>query len=192
VHIDPTHNGQQTAEDEGFLREIVAHPDDELRLIYADWLDERGDQRGQLLRLEAEIAALSAWNDRRLRLRAHLRRLLGGVDAAWRARLDRTRLDACPAGRLGLEVVCPERWEYLTPTEQPAVRGCPSCGQNVRHCVTLKEAQRRVREGECVAVDSGRSTEPSAAGSTSTSAVGRTPARKASSSRSIRAGCSCA
>jgi uncharacterized protein (TIGR02996 family) len=36
-----------------FLRAIIAHPEDDLpRLVYADWLEERGDPRGEFIRLQ--------------------------------------------------------------------------------------------------------------------------------------------
>src|SRR5271170_4351847 len=39
--------------DADFLAAIRASPyDDALRLVYADWLEERGDPRGEFLRLE--------------------------------------------------------------------------------------------------------------------------------------------
>jgi uncharacterized protein (TIGR02996 family) len=41
-----------------FLRAIRAEPDDTaLRLAYADWLEERGDVRGEYIRLESALAA---------------------------------------------------------------------------------------------------------------------------------------
>ena len=41
-------------EEEGFLRAISSDPHDwAARLIYADWLEEKGDCRGELLRLQA-------------------------------------------------------------------------------------------------------------------------------------------
>jgi uncharacterized protein (TIGR02996 family) len=46
-------------EDEAFLRAILANPGDAaLRLVYADFLEERGDQRAEYLRLEARLAAI--------------------------------------------------------------------------------------------------------------------------------------
>jgi len=43
--------GQKT--EEGFLREIFERPgDDELRQVYADWLSERGDPRGEFIALQ--------------------------------------------------------------------------------------------------------------------------------------------
>jgi uncharacterized protein (TIGR02996 family) len=52
-------------EDEAFLRAIRAQPtDDTTRLVYADWLDERGDPRGEYLRawfqLEDAVRKLAA------------------------------------------------------------------------------------------------------------------------------------
>jgi uncharacterized protein (TIGR02996 family) len=39
-------------DDEGFLQAIAAAPNDDApRLVYADWLDERGDDRGNYLRV---------------------------------------------------------------------------------------------------------------------------------------------
>src|SRR5687768_5562334 len=42
-------------DDEPFIRAIVNAPaDDAPRLVYADWLDERGDRRGSFLRQELQ------------------------------------------------------------------------------------------------------------------------------------------
>jgi uncharacterized protein (TIGR02996 family) len=43
-----------------FLAAIAADPDDnEIRLVFADWLSEQGDARGELMRLQCEEASLS-------------------------------------------------------------------------------------------------------------------------------------
>src|SRR5206468_3446797 len=40
--------GERMTEDEPFLRAMLANPDDRVaRLVYADWLDERSDARGE-------------------------------------------------------------------------------------------------------------------------------------------------
>lgn len=40
-----------------FLDEFIEHPDDDVpRLIYADWLDEQGDARGEFIRVQCELA----------------------------------------------------------------------------------------------------------------------------------------
>ncbi len=47
--------GVSRRENDAFLRAVLAAPDDVLpRLVYADWLEERGDPRGPYLRLEVE------------------------------------------------------------------------------------------------------------------------------------------
>src|SRR5262249_28449408 len=49
---------RMAARHEGFLRDIVAHPEDSApRLIYADWLEENGDAaRAELIRVQCELA----------------------------------------------------------------------------------------------------------------------------------------
>ncbi|MEK6235193.1 MAG: TIGR02996 domain-containing protein [Planctomycetales bacterium] len=42
-------------EHERFLADITAHPDDDApKLVYADWLEERGDKRAEFIRLVVE------------------------------------------------------------------------------------------------------------------------------------------
>src|SRR5262249_37551795 len=50
-----------------FLRAILAKPGDATtRLVYADWLEERGDPRSPFLRLDPEVERISyvAWLER--------------------------------------------------------------------------------------------------------------------------------
>jgi uncharacterized protein (TIGR02996 family) len=75
-----------TSDDEAFVRTIVDRPGDDLpRLVYADWLDERGDERGAYLRAElaspGNIAALAT--------------LGKGVDPVWVARVSRPPVGVC-------------------------------------------------------------------------------------------------
>jgi uncharacterized protein (TIGR02996 family) len=54
-------------EDDAFLRAILEEPDDDApRLIYADWLEERGDPLSDLLRFQCGLAALPEADPRRL------------------------------------------------------------------------------------------------------------------------------
>lgn len=47
------------SDEDGFLRAIDRNPDDHAcRLVYADWLDERCDPRGEFLRLTCRLAEL--------------------------------------------------------------------------------------------------------------------------------------
>jgi uncharacterized protein (TIGR02996 family) len=46
-------------DEQTFLDEITASPDDDIpRLIYADWLEENGDPRGEFIRVQCELATL--------------------------------------------------------------------------------------------------------------------------------------
>jgi uncharacterized protein (TIGR02996 family) len=77
-------------EDDALLAGVLAAPrDDAPRLVYADWLDERADPRGDYLRTEIELAGLNPKNPTAARLRDRLRRLRAKLPAAWLAALDR-------------------------------------------------------------------------------------------------------
>jgi uncharacterized protein (TIGR02996 family) len=73
-------------DDEAFVRRIVDSPgDDAPRLVYADWLDDRGDPRGAYLRAEAahpgDVGRLDP--------------LAAGLDAVWVARVSRPPVGVC-------------------------------------------------------------------------------------------------
>ena len=70
--------------DPDFLAAVTATPADRLpRLVYADWLDERGDVRGELIRLEEETRERVAWDDTLWKLKPRRNELRGQVDADW-------------------------------------------------------------------------------------------------------------
>jgi uncharacterized protein (TIGR02996 family) len=50
-----------TPDEEGFFRTILDHPDDDTpRLVYADWLEERGrSERAEYIRVQIEVAKLA-------------------------------------------------------------------------------------------------------------------------------------
>src|SRR4051794_8024510 len=69
---------------EAFLRAIIDNPDDEsLRLIYADYLDERGDPRAEFIRVQCALARIPQGDRRREALEARERELLSQVVAPW-------------------------------------------------------------------------------------------------------------
>jgi uncharacterized protein (TIGR02996 family) len=71
--------------DDSFIAAIRAAPDDEaLRLVYADWLEERGDPRAEYLRLVAELAARAGSQRPSAELRARLRDLSETIGRDWR------------------------------------------------------------------------------------------------------------
>jgi len=57
--VDP--HGIWSADEWPFIREIRALPfDDDPRLVFADWLEERGDTRAEFIRLQCQLANLRA------------------------------------------------------------------------------------------------------------------------------------
>jgi uncharacterized protein (TIGR02996 family) len=83
--------------EQDFLSGLTADPWDEtLRLVYADWLEERGDPRSEFLRVESE--ANSLWQHavppateagRRRALVARLKELRPTIDREWLSRVAR-------------------------------------------------------------------------------------------------------
>jgi uncharacterized protein (TIGR02996 family) len=81
-------------DDEGFLRAIIAEPeDDALRLVYADWLEDHDrSERARLIRVQCELARLVASDaavtrEHRATLEAEVGGLLRTHKAAWLAEL---------------------------------------------------------------------------------------------------------
>jgi uncharacterized protein (TIGR02996 family) len=83
--------------EDAFLRAILADPDDEApRLIYSDWLDERGDPRAEFLRLECRLRALSVASAEYRPLHQRLTALGGLPDVRWVAAVCRIHLETGP------------------------------------------------------------------------------------------------
>jgi uncharacterized protein (TIGR02996 family) len=77
--------------DEAFIRGLLDDPDDDsLRLVYADWLEERGDIRSDLLRVA--VALRKATPDHRLffTLRRRIQELRPLVPVSWLVKVLRT------------------------------------------------------------------------------------------------------
>jgi uncharacterized protein (TIGR02996 family) len=67
-----------------FLDRVCADPDDDApRLIFADYLDERGDPRGEFIRVQVALAQLSAGDPRRRPLQDREAALLAKFHRAW-------------------------------------------------------------------------------------------------------------
>jgi uncharacterized protein (TIGR02996 family) len=99
--------GATMSEEDAFLHAVRASPaDTDLRTVYADWLDEHGDPRGEYLRLECELASRSETSPSRSneaqirRLRKRLFKLRPTMDNDWLAQMGyRLRLLAAPTAR---------------------------------------------------------------------------------------------
>jgi uncharacterized protein (TIGR02996 family) len=72
-----------------FLAKIRAKRKDRLpRLVYADWLDEQSDPRGQLIRVEEEMRGLPVTGDRYWTLKKTRTKLRKSADAEWLSAMD--------------------------------------------------------------------------------------------------------
>jgi uncharacterized protein (TIGR02996 family) len=100
-------------------RELLdAISDDAARLVYADWLEERGHAlRAEYLRLQ--LAPID-----RFRLQA----LAGRIALGWRARVARGPIEGCNRAD------CPKEWTALAGRDHPSVRYCEACDRPVFHC----------------------------------------------------------
>jgi uncharacterized protein (TIGR02996 family) len=85
----------QLVEEEAFIRAIVEADGDDLhRLVYADWLEERGDGRADYLRAEMKWAL--PWRaGERPRVPADLEAMARRLDPLWVARVSRPPLGVC-------------------------------------------------------------------------------------------------
>jgi uncharacterized protein (TIGR02996 family) len=96
-----------------FLEAISDAPRDAagLRLVYADWLEEQGDERGEFIRIQEEIASLPAWSERVVELRPRREELRPRMSAEWLHELGYPRYR--PLFRVPPETR-EQRWRVLT------------------------------------------------------------------------------
>jgi uncharacterized protein (TIGR02996 family) len=85
---DPRHPGRgclPVNEHDAFLQAICESPDDDgPRLMYADWLTERGDPRGEFIRLQCELAVMPEHDVRRIALTTRESELAQRYSQGWR------------------------------------------------------------------------------------------------------------
>ncbi len=103
---------------DSFLQEIIAAPDDDgPRLVYADWLEERGDPRAEFIRVQCEEARLGD-SDRREELRRRVRQLLRKHATGWTAEL----------GAKGAEIRGPDYHRGFVESAKMSIRFCLKSG----------------------------------------------------------------
>jgi len=72
------------SQEDAFLQAIIDEPDNDMhRLVYADWLEDRGDPRSELIRLQFELESLREDDPRRLELSNRERALLHAHQRNW-------------------------------------------------------------------------------------------------------------
>jgi uncharacterized protein (TIGR02996 family) len=70
--------------EQALLQAILADPDDDLpRLVYADYLEERGDPRAEFIRLQCQLAALQAYDAHRYSLESRIQALVAQHAPEW-------------------------------------------------------------------------------------------------------------
>ncbi|MDP1824163.1 MAG: TIGR02996 domain-containing protein [Archangium sp.] len=130
-------------------RTPLAPGDEGARLVYADWLEERGKpDEASWLRQESALRSLEGAALEAALLR--LRELSAKVGTDFMASVARPAVEGCPI-RFGFK--CPLKWEAMQRTAREELRHCAGCRQDVHFCRTLDEAQQLSRQGACVALD---------------------------------------
>lgn len=150
-------------EEVGLIEAVMENPrDEQLRLVYADWLEEHTDQRCEYLRAECEFAALAenvgstedradfdSNKRRRDQLRNQIKKLRQGLDDGWLSLMSRSGITCCPS-KFQFEFECPKTWDQLTPTRQMQVRHCDACDSRVYFETSERIALQRAKKGQCV------------------------------------------
>ena len=128
----------------------VAARDHASRVVYADWLEERGDHaRAEFLRIQDRLIGTSPDDPAFHAGRERLEELARGIDVEWRYAVGRPAIEGCFA----FQLPCPKEWGSLEPTDRDDVRFCDVCAQRVFYCESITEARAHARRGDCIAVD---------------------------------------
>jgi uncharacterized protein (TIGR02996 family) len=146
-------------EEAAFIAPILAAPyADAARLVFADWLEERGDPRGEWLRvnvllqrlLQQEPPVAMAARLRRVRevagLQRRFRELRAVVSEEWALRLQRGRVEHCNVP----DADCPGEWLRLPESNCPSRRICGGCQRWVRFCWSAVDVHAALVAGQPV------------------------------------------
>jgi uncharacterized protein (TIGR02996 family) len=132
-----------------FLEAIRAAPIDRTtRLIYADWLDDRGDPRCELIRIEEEMRQLPVFSDRYWQLKPRRNELRARAMPDWLQEM-RYGTDYQPIFRHGVPEGWKERWRLI---REFMDRWCQQ---------TLPDVGGRVEEIRAAEIRLGRTLPPS-------------------------------
>jgi uncharacterized protein (TIGR02996 family) len=81
-------------DEDAFLQEIRENPDDDFpRLVYADWLEERGDPRAEFIRVQCELSQLPDFDEQRNELATRADALLARHGDRWKQPLNQLDIE---------------------------------------------------------------------------------------------------
>jgi uncharacterized protein (TIGR02996 family) len=136
---------------EASLLQAIADRDETIRLVYADWLEQRGDLvRAEFLRVQDELLEMAPGDAEFAGHASRLGALAAQIDVAWRVRVASPAVERCG---LRFDFQCPMEWSMLRTTERDGVRHCTGCQQDVYYALSVGEARSHARDGHCVALD---------------------------------------
>lgn len=113
-----------------------------------------------MVRAQLELLALSPEAPEAPRfqeLSSRIAELAKALPLGWRRTVARPPIERCA---VRFELVCPKRWDALTPTASPKERYCDACKKKVHYAATVFEAQQLAERGECIAVDIAQTRSP--------------------------------
>lgn len=138
------------ATERAFLRGIAAAPRDvACRLVYADWLEERGRHDcAELVRSELTLLDIEEADPREPVLRHRVKALTPLVSVEMRRAISRGPIEGCDE-----PAACARSWDALRATADPCARRCVVCDRDVLYASSVAEAIERVAVGTPVVVD---------------------------------------
>ncbi len=153
-------------EEEGFLQHLLENPaEDSTRLVYADWLEERGDSPNAAKAEFLRLSMLPLKARKKAGIARRLRDLAEELDGEWLAVVSKLQIENCGVEpvenqlivrvRSQFSFICDRSWEDLRTTDQPNVRSCVGCRKNVHYCASIEEARSRAENRECIALSLG-------------------------------------
>ena len=113
-----------------FLEAIDRRPgDDDVRSVYADWLEEQGrSNAADYLRAQLRMKHMTPEQPEFRELARTIESLGGTMSRRWRRTVARLPIEKCD---LRFELVCPQRWDALARTASPNERFCGACEKRV-------------------------------------------------------------
>jgi len=136
--------------EQSLLHAIVQH-DDTSRIIYADWLEQQGDQvRAEFVRVQGKLLAMQPGDAERAAHERRLGALAAEIDVAWRLLIASPAVERCG---VAFRFQCPMTWSALQATRRDGVRHCTGCRRDVYYALTVGEAREHAKDGHCVALD---------------------------------------